>query len=462
MVFVFTVRAKLIHANLDLHRFLASIARHCLCQGQVPQMNLRSIAESRQNDVAALGNETKAPLHGRPRTLPLAPAKRILFVLPKSTEFGGLERHLLDLLRRLPETLLPPTIVCFERDIITARIEQEQLGKVVVNCMKEPRSFWDWLRIMRINKPATIVLPYSWIEAFPWQAPVAAALAGIPKRISIQHLIPASLPLLVEGKSPRKMLRRLIGRQARKALSVKIPAKISSYLSTTTICVSNAVRNALVNIYGFRPNKTVVMVNGVSISAFAPSQVNGAAVRARLNIGPAEFLLVCAARLVEAKGIDILIRAVSQVRSRGVSCKCIVLGDGPLREQLQQQANSEGLRDHVIFEGFQENVRPYLQAGSAFILTSYLEGLPISVLEAMACGLPCIVTNVGGTAEAVRDQVTGLVIAPGSAGAAVDAIFYLATNSDKRAEMARNAREEVIRSFDIEKRMAELVGVITG
>jgi glycosyltransferase involved in cell wall biosynthesis len=171
---------------------------------------------------------------------------------------------------------------------------------------------------------------------------------------------------------------------------------------------------------------------------------------------------VCTARLVEAKGIDILIRAVSQVRSRGVSCKCIILGDGPLSVQLQQQANSEGLREHVIFEGFQENVRPYLQAGSAFILTSYLEGLPISALEAMACGLPCIVTDVGGNAEAVKDQVTGVVVPPGSAEAAADAILYLATNPGKRAEMAGNAREEVIRSFDIEKRMAELVGVITG
>jgi glycosyltransferase involved in cell wall biosynthesis len=425
-------------------------------------MNLRSTVESGQNRLAVSGSETKASLqNGKSQALPLARDKKILFVLPKSTEFGGLERHLLDLLRTLPKPFLPATIVCFERDIITARMDQEQRAHVVVNCIKEPRSLWDWLRIIRKNKPDTIVFPYSWIEAFPWQAPVAAALAGVPKRISIQHLIPPPLPLLVEGKSPRVMLRRLIGRQARKALSVKIPARISSYLSTATICVSNAVRNALVNIYGFRPGKTVVMVNGVSTSAFAPSKVNGAAVRARLDINPEEFLLVCAARLVEAKGIDILIRAVSQVRSRGVSCKCVILGDGPLNQQLQQMANTEGLRDHVIFEGFQQDVRPYLQAGSAFILTSYLEGLPISVLEAMACGLPCIVTNVGGNAEAVNNQVTGLVIPPGSAEAAADAISYLATNPAKRVEMAENARKEVIRSFDIEKRMAELVGVIT-
>jgi len=179
-----------------------------------------------------------------------------------------------------------------------------------------------------------------------------------------------------------------------------------------------------------------------------------------LGIGPEEFVLVCAARLVYGKGIDILILAVSQVFRKGVSCKCIILGDGPLKDNLQQKVTSEGLRDNVFFEGFQPDVRPYFQASSAFILTSHLEGLPISILEAMACGLPCIVTNVGGTAEAVKDQVTGLVIPPASVEAAADAILYLATNSNKRFEMASKAREEVKRYFDLDQRMAELINVI--
>jgi glycosyltransferase involved in cell wall biosynthesis len=79
----------------------------------------------------------------------------------------------------------------------------------------------------------------------------------------------------------------------------------------------------------------------------------------------------------------------------------------------------------------------------------------------MACGLPCIVTNVGGSSEAVKDQVTGMVIPPASVEAAADAILYLATNPDKRAEMGSKAREVASNSFDIEARMAELTSVIT-
>ena len=80
----------------------------------------------------------------------------------------------------------------------------------------------------------------------------------------------------------------------------------------------------------------------------------------------------------------------------------------------------------------------------------------------MACGLPCIVTNVGGNAEAVEDQVSGLVIPPGSEEAAADAILELATNRDKCDEMARKARERVCKSFDIDCKTRELVQVFVG
>ncbi len=383
--------------------------------------------------------------------------KKVLFVLPKSAEFGGLERHLLDLLARLPETV-SPSILCFGQDIISLRMDEEQRLRVIVRCISEPGSLWDWNRTIREAQPNTIVFCYSWIEAFPWQAPAAALLAGVPNRFSIQHLIPPQLPPPARGNSPRSLVRRLIGKRARHLLKLRF----SGYASHKTICVSNAVRDALVNSYAFPAHKTITVRNGVSTSKFSPCKADGAAVRARLDVEPDEFLLVCAARLVEAKGVDILIYAFSRVVRQGIRCKCVIIGDGPLREQLVKLANSEGLSAFVSFEGFQKDVRPYLHAGSAFILTSHLEGLPISVLEAMACGLPCIVTNVGGSAEAVKDQVVGLVVPPGSTEAVADAILNLATNPDKRAQLAGKTRETVQQSFDIEERMSELISVITG
>ncbi len=244
----------------------------------------------------------------------------------------------------------------------------------------------------------------------PWQANLAAMLVGIRRRFAIQHLVLPPLPPPEGGNGPRAWLRRRIGKRARRFLGWRV----GGHLCTKTLCVSDAVRDSLLNTLRFPRRKTITIHNGVSISTFFPSSSNGAAIRARLEIGPDEFLLVCAARLSEAKGIDILIEALNQVIRRGVSCKCMILGDGPLKGRLLEQVDTAGISDYVFFEGFQKDVRPYLQAGSAFILTSHLEGLPLAVLEALSCGLPCIVTNVGGSAEAVKHGVTGLVIPPAS------------------------------------------------
>lgn len=382
-------------------------------------------------------------------------SQKILFVLPKTTQFGGLEQHLLELLARLPAQVRP-LILCFDQDVISARMDEIQKSRAVVKCVAEPKSLRDWAQMIRKARPDIIVFCYSWIEAFPWQAAAAACLAGVRKRFSIQHLIPSPLPPPIRGKSPRNFLRRFIGKRARHLLKLRIPG----YALHKTICVSNAVRSALVDSYGFPAGKTITVHNGVSTAMFSPCKAEGATMRARLDVEPDEFLLVCAARLVEGKGLDILIYAISRVVRQGIRCKCVIIGDGPLREELIKLANSEGLSVFVSFEGFQNDVRPYLHAGSAFILTSHIEGLPLSVLEALACGLPCIVTNVGGTAEAVKNQVVGLVIPPGSVEETEKAIVQFATHPVERLEMAARTRELVCRHFDIEDRIDDLKRVV--
>jgi glycosyltransferase involved in cell wall biosynthesis len=419
---------------------------------------VQTAVEDPGRDLSDVENQTVDTRLEREKTHALlAPAgEKILFVLPKSTEFGGLERHLLDFLSGLRDPLLRAEIVCFEQDIVSARMDPGLRKQTVVHCVDEPKSIWDWLRLIRRVHPNIMVFCYSWIKAFPWQAPAAAVLAGVRRRFSIQHLIPPALPTPVEGHSLADRLKRLIGGRARYLLSVQL----TGYVFKKTICVCNAVGNSLVQMYKFPARKTITIHNGVSTSKFVPCPCGSPSLRARFDIAPDDFLLVCVARLADAKRVDIVLHAVSRVRRQGISCKCIIVGDGPLKKKLVKEANSLGLSGAVFFEGFQKDVRPYLQTASAFILTSHLEGLPLSVLEAMACGLPCIVTDVGGSAEAVRDRIVGLVIPDGSLDAAEEAIVYLATHSQERCEMANKARELVCQKFDIDDRMAELRQVI--
>jgi glycosyltransferase involved in cell wall biosynthesis len=422
---------------------------------------------------------TGAPPGKKRRVLPRRACKKILFVT-NTSEYGGAEKHLLELIRRLQGPEVQLCILCFDMDFFTERLDPDRDVEVITR-KKAPRSLRDWVWLFRAVQPDVVVFVHSWFWAIPCGAVVGAWLAGVRRRLSIQHLmtppipVPAQLMAAVkQQRSMRSRLRRLLSWGPRQQpswmasvslceiASMSSPAQLrrSSYFCNTTICVSDALRECLVNDFGFPARKVKTIHNGVSVAEFVPSVSRGSQVREKLGLGRDEFILVCAARLSEQKGIDILLQAMARVLREGIHCKCIIVGDGPLKRQLFELASAMGLSGYVFFEGFHEDVRPYLQAGSAFILTSNREGLPLSILEAMACGLPTVVTNVGGNAEAVTHQVHGLVVPPRSVDAVADAISYLATHTDERAQMSRLARARACEAFDIEVRMEEIKRLI--
>jgi glycosyltransferase involved in cell wall biosynthesis len=385
--------------------------------------------------------------------------KTVMFVLPKSTELGGLESYFISLFESLKAEGQRIVILCLDHEPVSVFTGPELSSRAIVKCVPEPKSFVGWFRLIREARPDIAVFCYRRLTTFPWQAPVASSIAGVQRRIAIQDLVPLPPPLPVEGKVHMKRLRRLVGHRARYMLKTKLAARIFH----KTICAANVIRCFLVRDHGFLEQKTITIHNGVSTSIFDPNEPTRAATRARFDIGDDDFLLICATTIAEEKGVDVLIQAVSRVLRQGISCKCIILGDGPLEAKFRMESNSLGLMGHVFFVGLQRNIRPYLHAGSAFILTSRCEaGLPQSLLEAMACGLPCIVTDVGGNVEAVKNQVTGLVISPDSVDEAEEAIAYLATHPDNCAEMGVRAYETARGAFEIGNSLNELKAAILG
>jgi len=385
--------------------------------------------------------------------------RTILFVI-NAFGYGGSEKHLLELLRRFKDCDIQSVILTTDSDPFTERLTKEDYSNVIIRSDKSLKSFGDWVRIFREIKPDAAVLVYGTLWMLPWIAAPAARFAGIEKLYAIHHLMPQppSERRITEIKSPRDVLRRVFGKRVRRILSVRVPP----YLCRKTICVSNAVRDALIQQYRFPARKLLTIQNGISLLEFAPNPDKGEIIRKKLGIRPDEFLLVCAARLSAEKQLDILLLAMNRVVQKDPSSRCIIIGEGVLRETLAEQAMFLGLSRHVFFEGFQTDVRPYLCAADAFVLTSRIEGLPFSVLEAMACGLPCVVTNVGGNAEAVAHNVNGLIVEPGSADEVAHAILYLRTHPEERAQMARNSRSRAENGFNIEVKMADIKRLILG
>ncbi len=239
-----------------------------------------------------------------------------------------------------------------------------------------------------------------------------------------------------------------------------IKVALSALYDDLTICVSHALRDCLIGEYHYARKKTITIHNGVPILPVSYLRAEGVALRAKLGISATEFLLVCVARLSAQKRLDMLLMAIAECVRRGSKCKCIIVGDGSLKRDLMDQSFRLGLTSNVLFEGFQTDVNSYLAAGSAFVLTSDLEGFPIAILEAMSHGLPCIVTNVGGNTEAVEDGITGIVVPSGSVNALADAIIYLVNHSEENLIMSRAAREKVRSEFDLEAQMALIMDAI--
>jgi len=157
--------------------------------------------------------------------------------------------------------------------------------------------------------------------------------------------------------------------------------------------------------------------------------------------------MICTARLAHQKGIDILLHAFRRVSERRPELRLDILGDGPLRPELERQAQRIGVGHAVRFKGLVHDVPARLARADAFALASRAEIMSVALQEAMAHGLPCIVTRVGGTDELVQDGVNGLLVPPENPTAFADAIERLCGDVKLRRALGRNARRTIEREY---------------
>jgi colanic acid/amylovoran biosynthesis glycosyltransferase len=168
--------------------------------------------------------------------------------------------------------------------------------------------------------------------------------------------------------------------------------------------------------------------------------------------------LLCVARLSYEKGLSFLIEAVQLMKQRGSNIRLVLAGDGPDRAALEALVKELGIEDRVTFLGFQNDtqVREALTASDVFVLPSYVEGVPVSAMEAMAVGVPVVATNVGGTSELISDGHSGLLIRPSDAESICDAVMKLEANPKLAQSISTNGRAKVEVEFDSAIEFAKL------
>ena len=131
------------------------------------------------------------------------------------------------------------------------------------------------------------------------------------------------------------------------------------------------------------------------------------------------------------------------------SAKLLIVGDGPLREQIAQQIQKANLGAHVLMLGSRPDIPHILAAMDVFALTSTTEGMPMTILEAMASSVPVVATKVGGIPSVIRDRETGIVIAPRAPEELARAILFLFGNAQAAKAMSCAGCEDVERHYDI-------------
>jgi glycosyltransferase involved in cell wall biosynthesis len=168
--------------------------------------------------------------------------------------------------------------------------------------------------------------------------------------------------------------------------------------------------------------------------------------------------IFCAARLSPQKGHVFLIRAMKLLIDQGHELELRLAGDGIRKAQLTNLAHELGISDRVNFLGFlsEDEVIHELQDCDLFVLPSFVEGLPVSAMEAMAIGVPVIATNIAGTGELVEDGRTGLLVRPSDSQALADAVVRMINDYDFRLRAAELGRKKVTDEFDLEKECANL------
>ena len=225
---------------------------------------------------------------------------------------------------------------------------------------------------------------------------------------------------------------------------------------TQVICVSNHLASSLAAIPGYPQALLHTIPNGIDFTSFTITPQEQSRLRQKVRTAlvwsEADFIILTVARLIPAKGIATLFQAIEIVAPTWPTARFLIVGDGPEQPIYTQKAlelNQKLGRSTVQLTGAVPDTLPYYAAADLFLLPSWSEGLPLSILEAGAVGLPIIATAVGGITEVIEDEVTGLLIEAQNHKSLVQALQKAQQNPQCLKNLAQKAQAKVKRAYNL-------------
>jgi glycosyltransferase involved in cell wall biosynthesis len=221
------------------------------------------------------------------------------------------------------------------------------------------------------------------------------------------------------------------------------------------IAVSHHEKGALVAAGVTQPDRVCVVWNGIDIARFQAEATDVATVRAALGVPLEATLLTSVCRLFKPRDFDTLLRAVRQVvdgklHERAPDVHLLIVGDGPLRAEIEAQVATLGLTQHVTLAGWRRDLPAIYAASDIFVLTTWgWEGLPLTVLEAMAAGKAVVASRAGGIPEEVVEGETGLLVEQQNVAALAAGLAKLVVSPETRARAGQAGQARVAAHFSL-------------
>jgi glycosyltransferase involved in cell wall biosynthesis len=370
-----------------------------------------------------------------PRTRDVIPPlpETILFTVCDS-EFYGTQRNILSTAGRLDPARYIPIVAAPRGADFNSRLERAGIETIALP-FKGLSDTATAAALRKLIRSRNVSLVHAHLGISTFLSLAAAAFTRTPV-IATRHFIEdryTTIESSLAYSAYRNVYRRINKRLRR------------------VIFVSEAVRHAIESREGALGARGAVVPNGIDLyedtlkEKLTPEELES--LRARYGVPPDTFLTATLARLAPEKGLGTLLRAAALLKESKHRYLFIIAGEGPLMEQLERESEMLLVHDTVRFAGYINTPRELLAAAEAFVLPARAEPFGIAVLEAMATGVPVIVTKAGGPLEIIADGVSGLFFEPGDAHALAAHIERLASDADLRMRLVRGAHERVV-AFD--------------
>ncbi len=364
---------------------------------------------------------------------PITAKIKILYFL-NSVVRGGVEEHVLGLLKNIDKDKFEPILVCPEKLIGLLQEDLEDLKvkyyAIDIRRWKNIKEIFKFIKIMRDEKPD--IVNSHLFGATKFAAPLAK-LSGVAKIIETAHLREGWRKGIKKAYFVDRFFYRFVDK---------------------IIAVSNAVKEYLVNEKRIAEGKIEVIHNGVDLEKFKPGDtfLLKQGDRSPKN-GTSPLLIGVIGRLEPQKGHKYLLEAIKLLDGELSNVKFLIVGDGALRNELENKCRDLKIEEMVEFLGFRKDIQDIFQKIDLVILPSLYEGLPLVALEAGAMAKPIIATAVDGSREVVVDNETGLLVPPRDSFALKEAIKKCLNDVDFLRKTGESARKHIEGHFNIKNQV---------